>query len=159
MSDFEKTARLIGDYLSGLDPTVVYGIMGGGVLLFLVALLVAASRRKTVPDPVLQALDEAAPLGPAPPQPPPPVPPPHAPTLRDRMIAEMTETSSLNGFGGFCVALMILNWIIAALVFLAAASAPQQAVAALIWIGGNTFFGLAALLNRERKYRVYKPLQ
>jgi hypothetical protein len=38
--------------------------------------------------------------------------------------------------------------------FLASNGAIQQAVAALVWIGGSTMFGIGALLNRTRKYRV-----
>lgn len=156
MSDYEKAARYFAGQLAALDINIVYGLIGAGVLLFLIAILVAVTRWRRQPDPLVEALEEAMPRGPMPPQSPPPV---RAPTLQDRLIAEIVETSSLSGFGGFCVALLIVNWIVSGLFFLGANGAPQQAVGALMWIGGNTFFGLGALLNRERKYRVYKPLQ
>lgn len=94
--------------------------------------------------------------------PPPAGSPPESPLWKnagdvDRQIAEMTETSQLTGFGSFCVLMMLLTWIISIFVFLSAKGALQEVVGLLIWIGGNTMFGVGALISRQRKYRIYQP--
>jgi hypothetical protein len=159
MSDVEKAINQLVAYLGGLDPRGLYALVGIGVFLVLVAIIVGLRRRGGVEpkvDPKLEAYEQAMP------QPTPPVSaPPEAPavrlTLAQRQIAEMVETSSLSGLGGFCIFLMLITWGISAVVFVSAKSVMQEIVAVLIWIGGNTMFGVGAIVNRDRTYRIYKP--
>jgi hypothetical protein len=138
-----------------LEPMAQNVLIGIGALLALiiVAVLIARARQRPSSEAELEsaAYDKTM-MPPVPPAPQPPPPLPQGPV----MIAEMVEENTLTGFGGFCVVLMIFTWIVAVFVFASAKSAPQETVALLIWIGGNTMFGVGALLNQQKRYKIYK---
>jgi hypothetical protein len=149
----DKMIEQAAQMLNGLPYGASYAvILVGGALL--VAGVISLVRRASGRRGEIQVDQRAEPIVAdpvSPPIAPQSVPPPSG---TQRRALEIVESTSLNGFGGFCVFLMLLNWVIAGFMFLASSGAIQEAVAALVWIGGNTMFGMGAALNRQRKYRV-----
>jgi hypothetical protein len=158
MGDVEKALGQLASYLNAMDPRTLYAFVGIGIFLVLVATIAGLrTRREAQPQhaPPSETYEQIT--APAELPPPPPVLPPSPPSAADRQIAEMIETSEMTGFGNFCVFLMVVTWFISAAVFISAKGALQEVVGVLIWIGGNTMFGIGALLNRQRRYKFYRP--
>lgn len=164
MDEAEKLLTLLQQHWEQLDQPTAHALAGVSVLVFLfvavalISLVVRARRNRLVTDQQEPTLsDVESETGPAPPPIPPPVFQSDAELLAERHIADIVQNDRLGGFGGFCVALMVLTWIISIVTFVVATTTFTQMIALLIWIGGNTMFGLGVLLDRKRTYRVYKP--
>lgn len=163
MDEAEKLLALLQQQWEKLDQPTAYALAAVSVLVFLlvavalISLVVRARRNRLVTDQEQPLGDAAQDSEPAPPPIPPPVFQSDAELLAERHIADIVQNDRLGGFGGFCVALIIVNWIVSGITLVMATTPFIQMIALLIWIGGNTMFGLGALLDRKRTYSVYKP--
>jgi len=81
-----------------------------------------------------------------------------AEAVRNSKIANMVESVSITGFGRFCVFLMILNWFVSLVMYMVGPTITQQMAALLVWIGGNTMFGIGVMANQTRTYQVSRHI-
>jgi hypothetical protein len=75
-----------------------------------------------------------------------------------RFAEVITESGSVGGFFGVT---MIISAVVSGITYMLATTVFQEIAALLIWVGGNTFWGIfliATVLERKQTFVVYSDL-
>ena len=75
---------------------------------------------------------------------------------QETSLAVIREKVEFTGWGLLSAIMVVINTAAATAWWQTTISAPQEAVVALIWLGGTAFFGLGAALGRRRTYTVFR---
>lgn len=71
-------------------------------------------------------------------------------------IALVRERTTFTAGGAFCVAMLVLNVVVAIVGMAAAANVLQQITAGVVFIGGNVLWGVGVICGRRSVYVAHR---